>query len=143
MLCYEIWLNGERLFVAGHKDAITLEARVLFHRKHTEQFLGVSSIVGLEGQRPKDFEWDTPLLGIGDEVRIKLVESDSPIPPQHELPFGVRLPPPWGDNDAGCSFCGGSAAERKMLFDGPSVRICDACIEFRHEIIANASSSAA
>ena len=50
MLCYEIWLNGERLFVAGHKDAITLEARVLFHRKHTEQFLGVSSIVGLEGQ---------------------------------------------------------------------------------------------
>jgi len=27
-----------------------------------------------------------------------------------------------------CTFCGGVAAERKMIIQGPSVTICDACV---------------
>src|SRR5512146_2135307 len=119
MLCFEIWVNGEKLLVAGHEDALTLCADVSFHRNNAEQFLGVNSIAWREGQRPKDFNWEAPNLGLGDEVRIKLVESDSPTPPQIEQPFGVRLPPPWGSNDAACSFCGGTAEERRILFEGP------------------------
>ena len=43
---------------------------------------------------------------------------------------------PEGKNDLLCSFCGKSQDEVKKLIAGPSVYICDECIELCNDIIA-------
>lgn len=143
MLCYEIWLNGKLLHMIGHEDALALIADVTFHRKEKEQFLNLTAVVWQEGQEAKDCYWLAPRLTTGDEVRIRLVEAESPELPDDEIPYGVRKPPPWGSTDNHCSFCGAASSERKMLFDGYSVKICDACVEFNHRILTNEQSAKA
>lgn len=142
MLCFEIWLNGKRLGVIGHNDALTLSAEVMFHNKNDSQFLGLSSITNPEGAEVKDCSWEAPQLGAGDEVLIKLVQSNTPMPPDHELLFAQRMPWPWGGNVEQCSFCGSEAAEGLGLFEGHDARICSQCIEFRHRIISGKATSA-
>ena len=141
MICYEIWLNEKKLFLVGHKDALALEATVSFHRENLEQFLNVVSVVWREGMEAKDCFWEAPRLGVGDQVRVKLVDSEAPSEPNYELPYGMRTPPPWGSEDARCSFCGAPKNDRKLLFEGPSVKICDACVAFYHRMVSKENAS--
>lgn len=143
MLCFEIWLNGKRLGVIGHKDAVALSAEVMFHNKSDSQFLGLSAITMPEGSHVKDCTWEAPQLGTGDEVLIKLVQLDTPMAPDHELLFAQRMPWPWGGKVNQCSFCGAEAAEGRVLFEGHGSRICSHCIEVRHRIISGEAENAA
>lgn len=136
MLCFEVWLNGKMLHVIGHKDALALMVDVLFHSKQDQQFLNLNAITVTEGPETKECFWEAPQIGAGDEVLIKLVESDSPQPPDHELLFAQRIMAwPWRSEKSQCSFCGAEADEEHVLFEGLDARICSKCIEFRHRII--------
>ena len=141
MLCFEIWLNGKMLHVIGHENAIALMADILFHNKHDSQFLNLSAITVAEGPDTKECVWEAPQIGLGDEVLIKLVESDSPQPPDHELLFAQRMAWPWRGEKSQCSFCGADADEEHVLFEGRDARICNKCIEFRHQAIVRSDGN--
>jgi hypothetical protein len=136
MLCYEVWLNEKKLHVIGHKDAIALIADVTFLNKNDTQFIGLHAITHTDSTKSRECFWEAPQIGQGDEVRIKLVETDTPQAPDHEMLFGQGLTLPWSGEKTQCSFCGKAAAEGKALFEGFDARICENCIEFRHGIIA-------
>ena len=121
--------------VAGHPDALMLGTEVMFHREQAQSFLNVMCVVWHKGMDAKELMWETPRLQIGDEVLIKLVDGVVPDAANWEWPYGMRQPPPWGDDTAQCSFCGANPADRRAMFDGYKVRICAECVEFRHRII--------
>lgn len=136
MLCYEIRLNGEKLCVIGHEDALTLTAGVMHHRKMEPQFIGLNAITLTDDSKVRECIWNAPQIRAGDEISIKLVESDSPTPPDHELLFAQQQ----ANLVAGktqCSFCGADESSGMRLFDGSEARICESCIEFRHKILAD------
>lgn len=135
MRCLEIWLNGQRVKLIGHPDALMLAAEVAVWAKYSSpgkaEFLQAHAIVWKEGTQAKDHLWDMPDISVGDEVLIRLVESEAPEPPTYDMvDYGIRLPPPLGDPSGCCSFCGAQASHRKKMFNGPKVRICDACVNF-------------
>jgi hypothetical protein len=134
MLCFEVWLNGKMLHIIGHKDALTLNADVFFHRNNDTQFLGLNAITMTDASAAKDFIWDAPQISCGDEVLIKLVESNSPHPHDHELLFAQNQQLLLGGKTQ-CSFCGAGPSDENILFDGVEARICASCIEYRHKII--------
>ena len=94
MLCLEIWVNGKKLLVAGHKDALILMADVMYHRADSKQWLNISAVAGREGIAPTDHMWEAPRLSVGDEVLIELVEAEAPSTATYETPYGMKMMPP-------------------------------------------------
>ena len=134
MICFEVWLNGKKIKTIGHKDALILNADIMFHRENKEQYLNLFSSVWRKEVEGKDLFWSTPNLSLGDEVIIKIVETDKPDFPDHEHMEGVKLPPPWGGDKNRCSFCGKTEDGVELLFDGLEAKICNECIEFKNRI---------
>jgi hypothetical protein len=93
MLAIEVWVNGKRLTLAGAADLCVLSAIVSATgklgessrgTKHEKDKADISLRVGgltsrPEGQEDEHLTWvNGRRLGVGDEVKIKLMETKRP-----------------------------------------------------------------
>jgi hypothetical protein len=77
MIGFEVSLNGRRLCVAGANDASVLTAILSFVSKRNELELEIGGLAG-----EAHLKWPSPgRLGVGDEVTVRIVETDRPDPP--------------------------------------------------------------
>jgi hypothetical protein len=108
MLCFEVWRNGEKITTAGLSKSGVLSAILTWVGDQPEassiaassigpipgisfQVGGIDGAPDPSGDKHVDW-WETNELKIGDEIRIQLVSSEVPNPPQksHYVPRGHR-----------------------------------------------------
>lgn len=85
MVAIEIYINGEKKCVAG-TDGHVLNAMVNAMRQSHISVGGVTEKEGISHHA----DWLRESLQIGDEVRIRLIETDEVDPPQAERPFETQ-----------------------------------------------------
>ena len=85
MLAFEISVNGKRLCVAGTAVSDVISTVVSWVRSRSNMPEQLDFHVGgiLAGESPTHFGWTTPLIGPGDEITIRLVDTDSWDEPEH------------------------------------------------------------
>jgi hypothetical protein len=134
MRCFEITKNGQCLAVAGSEAAPILDAGC-----HFDTVLGVGRfhVAGLLKPKQDTSElviWADGDLKVGDELILRVVESEAPDRGRTDAVYGKGAAP--DDAKLSCSFCGKSKAEAKHLVAGPAVCICDDCVRESQDIIS-------
>ena len=126
MLCYEIWLNDNKLCQCGHEDMGTIQASLFYAEGMPSTHLTVSAVLKTTDKLKQDAKWASKFLETGDEVKLKIVECDSPEPPKELKPFGTRLHPS-SKKELFCSFCGQSENKVEKMYEGMGGNICTEC----------------
>lgn len=92
MLCFEVWRNEEKLVTAGVSEASVLSFILTWvgREPNTSSVAATSAgtipgascrVGGIDGAA-KHVDWyETEELKIGDELRVRLISSDTPDPP--------------------------------------------------------------
>jgi hypothetical protein len=76
---FEIYVNGERVCTAGVGEGGVLATGVTWvagASPHPAEGRFDFRIGGVDGVTGEHLSWNAPQLGIGDEIRVKLVEAD-------------------------------------------------------------------
>lgn len=128
MLCYEITVNGKPICLAGHKDAVSLQASVYAAKEMEQPELVVSALVRVGDKTSEDVRWAKTSLDVGSNVGIRIIESLNPNVPETRATFGTRLHSD-GTSELLCSFCGRSENEVQALIQGETANICLECAE--------------
>lgn len=128
MLCYEIWVDEKRLCIAGHKDAVSLQASIFATKGTDRPSMVVSAIIKSGDKASEDARWAKTSLSIGSDVKIRVVDSLKPDVPETLAVFGARLHPN-GTSELFCSFCGRSENEDQPIIQGETANICLECAE--------------
>lgn len=93
MLCFEVWRNDKKLVTAGVSEEGVLSFILSWVGKepNTSSVAAESagtvpgmhcSVGGIDGAGSNHVEWyETKDLKIGDELRVRLISSDTPDPP--------------------------------------------------------------
>jgi hypothetical protein len=68
-----------------------------------------------------------------DEVRIKIIESESPDKPASTKTFGTKTDPE-GRKLVYCSFCGQSEKDAEKIVAGAGANVCSECFKLLEEI---------
>jgi len=126
MICYEIWLNGEKLCKCGHEDMHTLQASIFCSGDSMHPNMVVSAILNTTDKLKNDARWALKELGSGDEIKIGIVECSNPDKPEITKSFGTRLHPT-SKKELFCSFCGRSEHDVEKIFEGMGGNICTDC----------------
>jgi hypothetical protein len=133
VICLEVMVNGETRFIAGASTAQTLTAELCTYPELQQQaWLHVSAEVAPDDQPPADADWPTTQLSVGDQVQIRVIESDSPTPPN------VRriepTAPATDDIPFVCAFCGKTHLETQGMVASRKAMICRDCIGYLYEM---------
>jgi hypothetical protein len=97
MLCFEVWRNDEKLVTAGLSEAGVLSFMLTWVGDGADASSGAAASAGTipgltclvggmdsalhpSGDRQVDW-YETSELKIGDELRVRLISSDTPDPP--------------------------------------------------------------
>jgi hypothetical protein len=80
-ICFEIQVNGEPTIAAGRPALDVLTAIVTHVRARNELELRAGGLQGHPDGSSEHFEWMVRTLAVGDEVRIRVVEVESPAEP--------------------------------------------------------------
>ena len=84
MICFEIFVNGERLCLAGIEPGVLSANVTSWQGGSTTEFEPVTHLhVSGTSYEKKRFDWtesgsEQSLLKVGDEVTIRIVEADRP-----------------------------------------------------------------
>ena len=78
-------------------------------------------------------EWLVEKLNLDQVVSLCIVETDEVHEPLNSLPTNQRQSPA-GKPELSCSFCGKSELQIAKLIAGPSVFICNECVDLCNEI---------
>jgi len=139
MKCFEVTINGEKLCTAGVEDGVltSILAYVKRARRPEDEREGHTSekvesldirVGGLENisdEATANIDWLVRDLSIGDEIRIRII--DSPVcdePMRREITY------------VECSFCGKRSSEVQKLLAGPEVYICNECVGHSSDAVA-------
>jgi hypothetical protein len=81
MIAFEISVNGEKACVAGGNNFVY---SAIISRVDDATELVDFNVTGMldENGTPKYLRWNTPAIQLGDEVTIRIVETNSPDPPR-------------------------------------------------------------
>ncbi len=131
MLCFEIYLNGKRVCRAGGKDMWHFHTAVSFLKeKNRPQFVvnGMNDPSGEPSKLTEFVHWvEESALKIGDDLQVRVVDSEEPEPYQVSHSYGTRTPAE-GEAEYFCSFCGKNARDVGMVID-PKANICHECLD--------------
>jgi hypothetical protein len=133
MLCYEVWVNGERVCVAGAEGMSGMQALLARPGDGNAALFLVSGDTVPSKTLRETYEWLGRELHANDEVRIRLVESDSPDRPESVKSFGTKKEET-GTKKVFCSFCGQGQDETKKIVAGFQANVCSECFELLGEI---------
>ena len=80
MIAYEVQMNGRRLCVAGAPpDGVLTMGLTWVHRNPETVDFHLGGLLG--GDSKDHIRWNTPKLKIGDEVVMRIVDTDGGDPP--------------------------------------------------------------
>ena len=80
MLAFEVSVNGDRLCTASAANHCVLSAVLSWARRKPEVIN--FHVGGVAADDPKrHVDWTTPTIGVGDEVRIRVIDTDTFDPP--------------------------------------------------------------
>ena len=133
MICLEIIVNGERRTLAGAAAAQTISAEVCTYPELQQAWLQVHGEVMPEGQPEADADWLSTQLSVGDQVQIRLIETDEPVSPQL-----TRVEPTAPASDEipfVCGFCNKDATQTEGMVASRKAMICHACIRYLSDIV--------
>jgi hypothetical protein len=134
MLCYEVWVNGERRYLAGHNQMNSLQASLYATKLGGPYYLAVRAEVQSSESLKEDARWPFSPVKVGDEVRIKLLESESADQPEKMVSFGTKFHE--GEKILYCSFCGQNQEQAKRLVAGFGANVCSDCFKLLEEIFS-------
>lgn len=130
MVCFEIYLNGERKCRAGGENVWYIHTLVSYFKEKDRSSLivnGQNDPTGEPTQLTESVQWsEETKLKLGDEIQIRVVESTEPDPFQVERSFGNRVHFD-GEVEHFCTFCGKNARDVGMLIH-PHANICNECL---------------
>ena len=133
MICLEVTINGERRTVAGVASAQTLYAEVCTYPELKDTWLQVDGEITPEDQPPADAHWLSAQLSVGDQVEIRIIESDQP-----SAPKVTRIEPTASASDAipfVCAFCGKDHHQTEGMISSRKAMICRDCVCYLYEMI--------
>jgi hypothetical protein len=88
MLAFEIYINGQRLCLAGVSNAGVFSAIIEYLGGDEEHLLlDVGGLLIPEGEH---VSWRVMSLSVGDDVRIRILESDKVDAPTERFPINAR-----------------------------------------------------
>lgn len=127
MLCFEIQLNGKKKLLAGYEDLSELGLSIETLKE--KAYLEVNAGIYKETSSPDYLFWEGVDFQIGDELTIKLLDSDNP-----DLP--TRISHDYNDDKEPraqrqmlCSSCKQPFKERDKMIKMPGVILCNECID--------------
>lgn len=126
MLCYEIWLNDQKLCICGHESMETIQASLFFGRGMPSNHFAVSAKLNVNEHLKQDARWVSKLLNKGDEIKLVIKECEHPDAPEEIKQFGTKLHP-LEEKELFCSFCGESQFKVEKIFAGMAANICLEC----------------
>jgi hypothetical protein len=128
MLCLQISINGRIVLTAGHDRAEHVTASVEVLPEDGAVALGVDGLACLETSSHDFLMWPAPAIRAGDEVSIRLVETDKPDRPSiaRAGEGSIDEAPPAGPI---CAFCGKAHYEVQTMVASNRAYICGDCIE--------------
>jgi hypothetical protein len=85
MKAFEVYVNGQHLLTAGIGDDGVLASGITWvggaaPRPATGRI--DFRVGGVDGPTGEHIDWSVPTLGVGDEVKIRIIESDQ-VTPEH------------------------------------------------------------
>ena len=132
MICFEVIVNGEQRVVAGATSAETLTAELCTYPELQQTWLRVTGDLVPEGQPPADADWLTAQLLVGEQVQIRVIDTDSPTAPK--LTRIEPTAPATDDIPFVCAFCGKSPLETEGMVSSRKAMICHDCIDYLYEM---------
>jgi ClpX C4-type zinc finger protein len=124
MKCFEITLNGNTV-VAGGSDVGFIRG-MLFLTGSGRGRVVFRAHVPKGPDRSEDGEWLSERFGEGDELRVRVVESDCPDPWHLQSLHGEGVDPE--SPLLACSFCRRKSEEVERLIAGGDANICGECV---------------
>ena len=93
MLAFEVSKNGDVMYVAGMDkwSSMTTIIRAMDHPRMGKGVTLYTAIPGSSGGPPKSLDWGQLLLTIGDEITIRIVETDETDPPKEPDDSGIKF----------------------------------------------------
>ena len=126
MICFEIWINGERVCVAGAEDMRSIHASLI----STKSIKGAVFMAGVDtvnaDAKRQIAKWIDRELDVNDEIKLKIIESESPDNPESVNSFGKKDKNS-ETNHFHCSFCGLNEEEAGHIVVGFQANICCNC----------------
>jgi hypothetical protein len=131
MKCFEVTINGKTICTAGIEDGVLsailsyAKRRIISSEGSEDQALEINEsldirVGGLEDIEPgasAHVEWLVQEISVGDEIRIKIIDSTTCDEPTSKEITYVE-----------CAFCGKKQSEVQKLIAGPSAHICNECV---------------
>jgi hypothetical protein len=84
MIAFEVSVNGKKVCVAGADRVVGVS--VDWTGRTPDRILFAAGGITTEGGQAHHCAWMVPTIGIGDEVTIRVVETDTPDPAVHQPP---------------------------------------------------------
>jgi hypothetical protein len=93
MIAFEILKNGKPLYTVGAGDVGHLQATARWMRMNVDN-LGshehaVFAAVSIQGNEGPVSMWPTAKLTVGDEITLRMIETDSYDPPERTMPSPI------------------------------------------------------
>jgi hypothetical protein len=133
MICYEVWVNGERACVAGAKKMKSLHASLIFPKQTSQALFMVGAETEPTESLKESANWIGRELNINDEIKIKIIESETPDKPESIKSFGTKIGSK-GEKLVYCSFCGQSEKEAERIVAGFQANVCSECFKLLADI---------
>jgi hypothetical protein len=95
MKAYEVYLNGRHLVTAGVGLNGVLSTIVTWTTVSPPAREGGEFhfyVGGVDGQTGEHIDWSVPDVGVGDEITIKIIETDQISPEDHRRVFNAQKP---------------------------------------------------
>ena len=77
MIAFELYLNGKKVATAGVEQGVmSVIANWVRLKQDGDSWLSSVSIAGLDDKTSEHLKWSRQDLVVGDEIRIRLVDSE-------------------------------------------------------------------
>ncbi len=130
MKCFEVSLNGGEPIVVGVDNAELLRGSFVLASFGSGGVV-FSANVNAGPARSETRQWLSSSLAVGDEVRVRVIESDQATQPMASTLHGTAVDPE--SPDLGCSACRRSKSTVNQLLAVGAFSICDECVELCYE----------
>jgi hypothetical protein len=92
MICFDVSINGERACLAGKTGLEIMDCLLLYYSTHSEGGENLQvSVAGMDADKTQSHWLENRKLAVGDEITIRIVESESPDPISHEKRFDKQF----------------------------------------------------
>lgn len=135
MLCFEVSVNGQKKYTAGHANVTNLQTAVTYTLHVVEPHVFSNATIRYPHKRVGHIQWARLSLNVGDEVSIKLINAEAATPPTDIVSDGTSVHSEAHHEGKTCSFCGRSQEQVLWLVAHPSANVCEECVRLLADII--------